>query len=176
MNWKVDWNHAFVPSVSPLEIILRGTIMYLVLFCMLRIFKRQTGSMSISDLLLIVLIADAAQNGMASDYKSVTDGLLLVATLVFWNYVLDWMAFRYKSFGKWFFPPPLCLIENGRMNLKSMRHELISRGELMSVLREHGIERVEDVKRAFMEGDGQISVIKKQAGDDEPTARGRRGV
>jgi uncharacterized membrane protein YcaP (DUF421 family) len=58
--------------------------MYLALFVMLRVFRRQTGSIGAADLLVLLLIADAAQNGMACDYKSVTDGLVLVATIVGW--------------------------------------------------------------------------------------------
>jgi hypothetical protein len=56
------------------EIILRGTHMYMFLFCCLRFLRRGAGMIGISDLLVVVLIADAAQNGMSSDYKSVAMG------------------------------------------------------------------------------------------------------
>jgi uncharacterized membrane protein YcaP (DUF421 family) len=55
-----------------LEIVLRGTIIYLVLFVLLRLLRRGTGAVAVTDILLIVLIADASQNGMAGEYKSVT--------------------------------------------------------------------------------------------------------
>ena len=67
MLWHVDWRQVFTFTVSPLEIVVRATIMYLSLFILLRlILKRQTGTFSTADLLLIVLIADASQNGMAA--------------------------------------------------------------------------------------------------------------
>jgi len=43
---------------------------------------------------VLLLIADAAQNGMASDYKSITDGVILVTTIIGWEYILDWLGFR----------------------------------------------------------------------------------
>ena len=68
----VNWNAMFVPEHSLVEIVLRGTIMYIVLFSILRFFmKRQSGVIGIADLLVIVLIADAAQNAMANEYKSI---------------------------------------------------------------------------------------------------------
>ena len=93
----VDWARLFMPGTPLLEIIVRGSIMYVALFMLLRfILKRETGSLGITDLLVIVLIADAAQNGMAGSYQSITDGLVLVATIIGWSYLLNWLAFCAK--------------------------------------------------------------------------------
>ena len=72
----VDWHKMFVPSVSLLELVLRGSIMYLAILAAMRIFRRQAGSLTTADLLVGVVVADAAQNGMASEYYSVTEGLV----------------------------------------------------------------------------------------------------
>ena len=72
----------FVPTESIAEIFIRGTIMYLGMYMVLRIFRRQSGSIGVADLLVIVVIADAAQNGMAGDSKSITEALLLIVTIV----------------------------------------------------------------------------------------------
>ena len=80
---SVDWHSVFVPSIGILEVMLRGTIMYLALFAILRfIGRRQAGHFGPADLLVIVLIADAAQNGLGKDYQSVTEGIVLVLTIV----------------------------------------------------------------------------------------------
>ena len=71
---QIDWKAVFVPTVSLLEIVLRGTLVYLLLFFVLRVLRREAGALGISDLLVVVLIADAAQNAMGSEYKSVTEG------------------------------------------------------------------------------------------------------
>lgn len=150
--------------------------MYLVLFVLLRVvLKRQSGTFSTADLLLVVLLADASQNGMAAEYKSATDGIILVVTLVFWNYALDWMGYHFPLFDKLVFPPPLPLVQNGKLLRRNMRQELISEAELMAHLRQEGIEKLEDVKSACMEGDGQISVIRKEQ-DGDVKAPKNRGV
>ena len=157
------WREMFAPSQAPLEMVIRGTITYLALLIMLRMVnKRQSGNFGLSDMLLIVILADAAQNAMAGEYKSITDGLILVATLVFWNYFLDYLGYRSRFFEQLTHPPPLKLVENGKMLRKNMRREFITEAELMSHLREEGCESVEEVKAAFIEGDGEISVIKRE--------------
>ena len=66
----------------------------------------------------------------------------------------------FSEFERFLQPPPLLLIENGRMLPKNMRSELITKDELMTQLREEGIAELSDVKEACMESDGMISVIK----------------
>jgi len=66
----------FLPDVSLLEIVVRGTLIYLGLFALIRfVLRREAGTVGIADLLMIVLMADAAQNGMAAEYHSLTAGL-----------------------------------------------------------------------------------------------------
>lgn len=154
-----DWQHMFASDTPLLEIFIRGSCMYLALFVMLRfILERIAGTLSISDLLMVVLIADAAQNGMANDYRSITDGLLLVATLIFWNFTLDWLAYHFPRLEKFIHPPPLKLVQHGKLLRKNMRRELITQDELMSHLREQNVHSLDNVKVAYMEGDGRISV------------------
>lgn len=79
-----------------LDLILRGSLVYLLLFLFLRyVFKRGTGKLSIGYLLIIGLIADATQTAMSAGYTSLTDGLILVATIIFWSYALDWLAHHF---------------------------------------------------------------------------------
>ncbi|MEP6922515.1 MAG: YetF domain-containing protein [bacterium] len=163
--FQIDWNSVFVPTVSIPEIILRGTVMYLMLFAVLRILRREAGGLGIADVLVIVLIADAAQNAMSSTYKSVTEGVVLVGTIVFWDVALDWLAFRFPGFQRLIRPAPLLLIKDGRMQRKHMRQEMISEDELMSQLRQQGVENVTEVKKACLEGDGRVSVITKKKSD-----------
>lgn len=159
----VDFRELFVPTMPLLEIFLRGTIMYLGLFLLLRIIlKRETGSLNISDLLMVVLLSEAASNGIGGNYKSVTDGLLLVLVIIFWNLVLDWAGYRFPHLTRLLNPPPLKLVENGQMLLRNMRKEFITEEELKSALRENGLEEITEVHVAYMESDGRISVIPKE--------------
>src|SRR5690349_8863312 len=117
--------------------------------------------MSISDVLVIVLVADAAQNAMAGEYSSVGDGLLLVSTIVVWAYALDWLGYHSKVVEGFVHPPPQPIVRDGQMVLPNMRSQLITKEELMTTLRTQGIEDVSDVKVAFVEGNGEISVVKR---------------
>jgi uncharacterized membrane protein YcaP (DUF421 family) len=157
---SVNWHDVFVPDTPLLEIFVRGTIVYLAIFALLRfVLTRQSGNLGVTDLLVIVLIADAAQNAMASEYKSVPDGLVLVATIVFWSYLLDWLAYHFPTCRRLIHPPPLELIRDGKINRRNLRKELITIDELKAQLREQGIEDLNQVRKACMEGDGRISVV-----------------
>jgi uncharacterized membrane protein YcaP (DUF421 family) len=157
----VLWNRVFDFDTPVLEIFARGSLIYLGIFILLRvIMRRQSGSTTISDILILVLIADAAQNGMAGEYKSVPEGLILVSTLLFWNAALDWLGFHVKWFGRLIHPAPVELIRDGVLNPKNLRRELITRDELMTQLREEGVEDLRQVKGAYLEPTGDISVIK----------------
>jgi uncharacterized membrane protein YcaP (DUF421 family) len=158
---NVDLGSLFLPDTPPLEIFIRGSITYLALFLLLRLSRRQHGTLNVADILLIVLIADAAQNAMAGSYTSITDGLLLVATIAGWALALDWLGYRFGFVERLVHPAPLTLIENGKVLRRNMRRELVTMDELMSHLREQGIDDVSRVKRAYVEGDGNISVIEK---------------
>lgn len=157
----VDWTKVFIPETPLLEIVVRGTVVYLALFWLLRFFRRQSGGLSVSDLLVIVLIADAAQNAMAGEYRSVPDGVLLVAVILGWSFGLDWLGQCFPAFERLVHPGPVPLVRDGRMIRRNMRSELITEVELMTQLREQGIERLADVRAAYIEGDGRISVIGK---------------
>jgi uncharacterized membrane protein YcaP (DUF421 family) len=158
----IDWQTLFVPQTPLVEIVIRGTVIYLVLLAALRVLvRRHIGSLSLMDLLLIVLIADAAQNAMADEYHSITEGLVLCAVLIGWNYLLDWLSFRYETIEKLLEPRPLPVVRNGRMQRRNMRMELLTDDELMSQLRQQGIEKLESVKLAYIEPDGAVSVVRR---------------
>jgi uncharacterized membrane protein YcaP (DUF421 family) len=157
----IEWPEMLIPTHSIAEMVVRGTIMYLGLFTILRlVLKRQAGGSSITDILVIVLIADAAQNGMAKEYQSIPEGLVLVLTIILWSFILDWLAFRFAWFSKLIQPQPLLLVHNGKAQRHNMRRELISMEELLGELRQQGVDSIEDVETANMEGDGRISVVK----------------
>lgn len=164
--FDIDWQSVFVPQESLFEIILRGTIMYLVMYAILRVFRRQAGSVGIADLLVIVIIADAAQNGMAGDSKSVTEAVLLILTIVLWDFLFDWLGFKSKFFRRVLEPKTLKVIENGRLLRENMKSEMITYDEIMSQLRQNGIERIEEVETGSLESDGHFSFIKKDGGKD----------
>ena len=170
---SVQWDKLFIFTVSPFELIIRGSIVYLVIFVMMRVLRREPGTVGIADLLMVVLIADASQNAMSSEYKSVLDGLVLIMTIVFWNYFIDWLTLRSRRVERFTYPDAMPLVRNGKMITENMRKQFVTRKQLFSMLREHGVSELSKVKVANLEGSGNVSVIRKEdreAGeeDDQP--------
>lgn len=158
----IPWHELFVPQMPFLEAFIRGSVIYWSIFLMFNFLTRRiTVEASISDILVIVLIAEATSDAMTGDANSITDGLSVVATIIFWSYFIDMLCFFFKPVQAWLRPPPLAVILNGVMQKKNMRKQFLSEEELMTKLRDDGIERIQDVKKAFIEDDGHISIIKK---------------
>ena len=135
--------------------------MYWFLFLLFRVvIRRRVGAVGMGDILVLVIVADAAQNAMSGEYKSVTDGFVLVGTLIFWTVLSDWLTYRFPALEKLLQPPPLLLVRDGRVLHKHLRHEFVSEDELKSKLREKGVADLGVVKEAYLETDGTVSVIR----------------
>jgi len=157
-----DIGKAFTPDVSLFEVFVRGVIMYLAIFVLLRVVLRgRTGSMTTSDVLVLVIISDAAQNAMSSTYTSITDGIVLVATIVGMSWLFDWLGYHVPWMRRLVHPERKPLVVNGRVMRKTLAQELMTEEELMTQLRLQGTEHINDVKAAFLEGNGEISVIRR---------------
>jgi len=162
-------------SVPPLELVVRGAAVYFGLVLMFRfVLRRDLGQLGVGDVLFIVLVADAAQNGMAGEYRTLADAFVLLATLAACNLALDWAVFRFPFMQRVFEPPSVELIRDGRILRRNLRREWMTVDELMGKLRQEGIADVADVKVATLERDGQFSVLK-DAGRAEPTDPAKSG-
>ena len=161
--FKIDWRSMFVPTESILEIVIRGTIMYLAMYFLLRIFRRQSGNIGIADLLVIVVIADAAQNGMAGDSKSITEAVILIFTIILWDFFFDWLGYRSVFVGKLLTPKPLLLVEDGKVIKSNLEKEFITEEELMSHIRQEGQADLSKVKKFYLESNGHFSMLLESA-------------
>lgn len=160
-----DVQELFGFSVPVLELVLRGTAIYWFLFFVFRfVVRREVGSVGIADILILVIVADASQNAMAGEYTTISEGMVLISTLIGWNVLLDWLSYRFEGFRRFAQPSSLCLVRNGRVLRRNMRRELLTDEELLQKLREQGVDSLEQVKEAYMEPDGQISVIQRKGG------------
>jgi uncharacterized membrane protein YcaP (DUF421 family) len=161
-----DLNGVFAFTVSPLQLMLRGTLMYWFLFAVFRfVLRRDIGALGVSDFLFVVILGDAAQNGMIGAATSTTDGMVLVATLVFWSYLLDFLSFRFPAVQRFTSALRVCLVRDGKMQRRNMRREFITEEELGAKIRQEGVDDIAQVKRMYLEGDGEISLIKQETGE-----------
>src|ERR1041384_2034900 len=104
---------------------LRGTLVYWLLFLIFRfVLRRDVGALGIADVLLLVIVADAAQNAMAGGYDSVTEGARRVGGIVVWTVAMGWLASRFRAFDRFAKPRALQLIRHGRVLRANLGREL----------------------------------------------------
>jgi uncharacterized membrane protein YcaP (DUF421 family) len=159
---QIDWGKLFLPEMSLAEVLIRGTFVYVTLVLLLRvILKRQAGKVALSDLLVISIVAGVCRNPLVRDAYSITDGLLVVVVVLFWSYAMDWLSYYVPVIHALLHPKPVPLVRDGVALEDNLRHELVTDHQLYCQLRRHGIRDLARVAEAWMEGDGQVSVIKK---------------
>jgi uncharacterized membrane protein YcaP (DUF421 family) len=160
--FDVQWKELFTPDAPLLESIIRGTIVYIVIFFLVRLIpNRQMGGVGMNDMLLIVLVASAATNSLAGEHKSITNGMVLVATVILWSYAFNWLSFNFPSLQRLFQPAAKVVVKDGQMQEVVMQKELITEEELKGKLRRQGTDDIAKVREAFIESDGQISVTER---------------
>jgi len=159
----IDWSNVFGFTMNPFELVARGSAMFWFLYVLFRfVLRRDIGSIAMADILILVIIADASQNAMAGEYRSVGDGMVLVGTIVGWNVLIDWLAFRYAWLRRIIEAPMIVLVRNGRINRSGLKEQLMCVDDLRAKLRDSGVESVSDVKLAIFESNGDFTVIKRK--------------
>ena len=146
------------------EIAIRTLAVYIILMIGLRLAgKRELGQMSVLELVLILLIANGVQNAMIGFDTSLSGGVVAALTLLTANAVVSRFVARTEWLQHAVRGTPSMLVNHGQVIADHMRREAISTDELMMAIREHGIERLEDVKMAVIEVDGTISIVPREA-------------
>lgn len=157
----IDLQGMLTFTVSPWELMIRGTLMFWFLLMIFRfVLRRDMGDVGVSDFLFVVILGDAAQNAMIGEGTSAVDGMVLIGTLAAWNFFLDWLGYRVPAVERFVSGRKICLVRHGRLQRRAMRREFITDEDILAKIREQGLERPEQVRRMFLEADGQISVIK----------------
>jgi uncharacterized membrane protein YcaP (DUF421 family) len=152
----------FFPELAILEIFLRGTVVYWAIFLFFRLGgRRNIGSLGFADIVVLLLVAEAVGDSLGGGDESITGGLGVAAVIVCWSFAIDRLCYFYPLASKVLEPSKLCLIENGKMDLKNMRAEYVTRAELMEQLRLQGVSSLEQISRAYLEKNGELSIIKR---------------
>jgi uncharacterized membrane protein YcaP (DUF421 family) len=150
---------------SPLwQIVVRTVLVYAGVLVILRLAgKRELGQLTVFDLVVILLIANAVQNAMVGPDTSLQGGLLAAGVLVACNFVVALVRLRGGVWGRLIEGVPTVLIADGHYVEPHLRRERLDEEDLERILREHGVTSVADVKMAVLETDGSISIVGKGA-------------
>lgn len=143
-----------------LEIVGRSVVVYLFIVIAIRIAgKKELAQLSVIDLVFILLISNSVQNAMVGPDNSLLGGIIAAASLFLVNIILKFISYRFKKASKFIEGEPLILIQNGELIKNNLNKVRITLEEIKESVREHGIEKIEDVNLAILEIDGNISII-----------------
>ena len=147
-------------AVPPWDIVLRTVVIYVALFAALRIFgKREVGQFTLFDLVLVLLVANAVQPAMTGPDTSLSGGLIIVVLLFLLDRAIDALRFRSLLFRNLLVGHPTIIARDGQWIPEAMRKEHIDQDDVEMMMREHGMDSIEDVKLAVLELDGTISFV-----------------
>ena len=145
-----------------IDVVIRTAAVYLVILLGLLILgKKELSQISVTDLVFILLISNAVQNAMVGDNTTLSGGLVAAGVLFLLNFTFRRLNYTSKSLRKIIEGEPVLLIYEGKLQSRNLQKESITEEELMAALREHGVARIEEVKLAMLEIDGNISVVSK---------------
>jgi uncharacterized membrane protein YcaP (DUF421 family) len=173
----MDWQGLFEPH-HLVENVIRASSIYLLLMLLLRFLpNRKSGSLGPSDFLVIVLLATVVTGALNKDVSSITDAVVMVATIVAWSFITDVLANRVPALRRLVYSAPVEVVRNGEILARNLRREFMTDEELRAQLRLQGVEDEADVAHAYIEHDGRMSVIRKDGAGPKrrPGKAGIRG-
>jgi uncharacterized membrane protein YcaP (DUF421 family) len=151
------------------ELVVRGVAVYVVLLIMVRATgKRALGQFTPFDLLVMLLLSEAVSNSLNAGDESLFGGLLIAGVLILLDHVVSMLSARSERFKILVEGRPTLLGANGRFDEAALRRENVAFADVQKRLREENCE-LEDVEKAYLETDGNISIVcRKKGGMDKP--------
>ncbi len=156
-------NGMFELSAPWWQFVLRSVVIYVLVMVLVRLSgKRAVGQFTPFDLVLVILIGNAVQNGINGGDNSLTGAAIMASTLIALNYVVALLTARSRSIEKIVEGEPVVLARHGHVFAQVLRRELVSKDDFEEALRLNNIDDVADVEIALLETNGRISVVPKR--------------
>jgi uncharacterized membrane protein YcaP (DUF421 family) len=159
------WQDIFDLQVSVGEKVVRALLIYLFLVVILRIVgKRELGQANTLDLVVLLLVANAVQNGIIGNDVSVTGAVIGAVTLFAINEFLSRSAYAFPWAARALEGDPTLLISQAKPIHKALRRTGISLPELRAIARRQGFPDLGAVHTAILETNGVVTMFR----EDEP--------
>lgn len=157
-------------------IVLKTIGLYAFALFLFRVMGQRTlGDMQAFDFVVVIAVAEILGAPLADPRLDTRPALLAILTLVGLQLVLAWLCVR-SSFVRWLLEGrPVLVVWRGRLLERNLIRAKVSREELAERLREKGIDHLDLVHRAYLETDGNLSVLKKRV-DRPVTLSDLRGM
>lgn len=145
-----------------MDIVLRGIVVFVFLYALMRLIgRRELSSLEPFDLILLVVLGDAVQQGLTQDDYSLTGAVLAIGTIAVLQIVVSYANFRFPRLRPILDGEPIVVVQDGKPIERNMRRERLTMEDLTSAMRRQSIAQLDDVAWAVMETSGIISFIKK---------------
>jgi uncharacterized membrane protein YcaP (DUF421 family) len=145
-----------------MDIVFRGVFIFFVLYLLMRVIgRRELSSLEPFDLILLVVLGDAVQQGLTQDDYSLTGALLAIGTIAMLQLFVSYANFRFPRLRPLLDGEPIIVVRDGEPIERNMRRERVTLDDLTSAMRQQNIATLDDVAWAVMETSGAISFIKK---------------
>jgi uncharacterized membrane protein YcaP (DUF421 family) len=147
-----------------MDAVFRAAIIYIFLLLVFRIAGERTlASLTTFDFVLLLIIAEATQQGLIGEDFSVIKALLVITTLIALDIGLSLLKDRWHGLHKALEGVPMIIVEDGRVLEERMRRARIDIDDVLQAARERqGLEKMDDIKYAVLERTGEISIIPKR--------------
>ena len=144
-----------------MDAIVRGFAVYIFLLLIFRIAGKRTLAESTNfELVLLLIISETVQGALTNGDHSVTNGFLLVMTLIGISILLSVLKQRFPTFEQWLDGVPTVVMQNGRMMRDRMDKIRVDENDILEAARKlQGLERLDQVKYAVVERSGEISIV-----------------
>ena len=148
-----------------MDLVLRAIFMFVFVYALTRLIgRRELSSLEPFDLILLIVLGDAIQQGLTQDDYSVTGAVLVVGTLALLQVFTSVLSFKVPRLRPVLEGEPIIVVEDGQPIERNLRRERLTIDEIAAQARIQQIESLNDIKWAVLETSGQISFIKKGGG------------
>ena len=149
-----------------MDIVARATVMFFVLYVLLRIMgKRELGQMTPFELVVMIVLGDLIQQGVTHNDFSLTGAILAVSTFAFLAVIMSWITYLSPRAEKLLDGEPRVVIRDGQLIKENLRRDRMTQSEVESEMRIAGIAKMDEVAWGILEPQGKISFIKKDGSD-----------
>jgi uncharacterized membrane protein YcaP (DUF421 family) len=147
-----------------MDIVARAVVVFAFLLLLTRIIgRRELASLQPFDLILLIILGDAVQQGLTQDDYSLTGALLAVGTIAVLQVFVSWVGYRFPRARPVLEGTPIIVVEDGVLIERNLERERLDPEEVAEAARLQGIAHLSEVKWAVLETTGSISFIKKSS-------------
>jgi uncharacterized membrane protein YcaP (DUF421 family) len=162
------YSHMFVLALPLAEKILRPVIVYAFLVISLRLAgKRELAQLNPFDLVVLLTLSNTVQNAIIGDDNSVTGGLIGATSLLLINALVVRYLYKHRKLEELVEGSPDVLIENGKVRMQRLKHELITMEQIEVAARRQGFGSLDEVQQCILEPGGTLCFIGKKPGPEE---------